>query len=199
MSKKLKLLFTIAIAALFSQIHAVNVDKIGVVNSKSCMLESKYGKDIQEQLENMRKQWGSLLENTQKELKELDAKFEDQEYLDSLSPEKEEELKAKYKSLSEDMSKYQAQLSQVFGQAQYFYGQKLMDSISKAAEQIAQDNKLDYVVNQDTVFYYNPKMEVTKSVIDQMDKNFDHEQQEKKQAAEAEKPVTQKKEEPSKK
>ena len=45
-----------------------------VVNFGTCVQESKYGKHEQDQFMNVRKQWDSLIEETEKELKNLAAK-----------------------------------------------------------------------------------------------------------------------------
>lgn len=147
----------------------------GVVNFMTCITDSKYGKNEQEQLENIKKQWTSLIEETEKELNEISAKFDDQDYLDSLSPEAEEQLKIKHQTLNQDIAKYQNQLYQILNQANYFFIQKMSNNISKASETIAQDKKLDIILNKEACFYNNPKMDITDLVIKEMDKNFDKE------------------------
>ncbi|HEU64185.1 MAG: hypothetical protein KR126chlam4_00385 [Candidatus Anoxychlamydiales bacterium] len=148
---------------------------IGVVNFMTCLTDSKYGKNEQEQLENIKKQWSSLIEETEKELGDVSAKFEDQDYLDGLSPEAEEELKMKQGALNQDLAKYQNQLYQILNQANYFFIQKMSSNISKASESIAENKKLDLVLNKEACFYNNPKIDITELVIKQMDRNFDKE------------------------
>jgi len=148
---------------------------IGVVNFMTCLTDSKYGKNEQEQLENIKKQWSSLIEETEKELSDVSAKFEDQDYLDGLSPEAEEELKMKQSALNQDLAKYQNQLYQILNQANYFFIQKMSSNISKASESIAENKKLDLVLNKEACFYNNPKIDITELVIKQMDKNFEKE------------------------
>jgi outer membrane protein len=148
---------------------------IGVVNFMNCITDSKYGKNEQEQLENIKKQWSSLIEETEKEYSEISKKFDDQDYMDGLSPEAEEELKMKQTALSQDLSKYQNQLYQILQQANYFFIQKMSNNISKASEAIAENKKLDLVLNKEACFYNNPKIDVTDLVIKEMDKNFEKE------------------------
>ena len=148
---------------------------IGVVNFMTCLTDSKYGKNEQEQLENIKKQWSSLIEETEKELGDVSTKFEDQDYLDGLSPEAEEELKMKQSALNQDLAKYQNQLYQILNQANYFFIQKMSSNISKASESIAENKKLDLVLNKEACFYNNPKIDITELVIKQMDRNFDKE------------------------
>ena len=146
---------------------------LGVVNFSSCITDSKYGKKEQENLENLRKQMASLIENTEKELKEIATKFEDTEYLDSLSPKAEEELKVKFQTLQEDLGRYQNQFYQVLNHANYQMVQKLSASISSAAEKVAKSKKLDYVINKEACFYIRPDLDVTPFVINEMDKTFE--------------------------
>ncbi len=146
---------------------------IGVVNFASCVTESKMGKKEQENMENIRKQMSSLIEDTEKELKEIAAKFEDTEYLDSLSPKAEEDLKIKFQTLQEDMGRYQNQFYQVLQHANYQMIQKMSGSIAKAAEKIARAKNLDYVMNKEACFYIRPDLEVTTLVISELDRSFE--------------------------
>jgi outer membrane protein len=163
------LVLTLAIGGLFAQ----ETPLIGVVNFTTCLTDSKYGKKEQESIEAMQKQMASLVETTEKELKELAAKFEDPDYLDSLSPKAEEEQKLKYQTLQEDFARYQNQYCQVLNRANYQMIQKLNSTIAAAAEKVAQERHLDYVMNRDVCFYIRPDLEITASVIDEMDKRFD--------------------------
>jgi len=153
---------------------------IGVVNFSNCVTDSKAGKKEQENMENLRKQMASLIENTEKELREIASKFEDTEYLDSLSPKAEEDLKVKHQALQEDLGRYQQQFYQVLNHAQYQMVQKLSATIAAASEKIAKDKKLDYVMNREACFYIRPDLDVTSLVVAEMDKNFDQEGQGKK-------------------
>ncbi len=153
-----------------------------VVNFGTCVQESKYGKHEQDQFMNVRKQWDSLIEETEKELKNLAAKFEDQEYMDGLSPEAEQELKMKYKTLNEDLAKYQGQLYQIMNQANMLFYQKLSAVVAKAAEKIASEKKLTLVLNKEICFYHEPNMDITPLVISEMDKNFESEMKSQKES-----------------
>lgn len=54
--------------------------------------------------------------------------------------------------------------------------QSLSTSISTASEKVAKDKKLAAVLNKDASFYYSPSLDVTKSVIAEMDKTFEQEE-----------------------
>ena len=85
----------------------------------------------------------------------------------------EEDLKVKFQTLQEDLNRYQSQFYQVLNHANYQMIQKVGATISKAAEKVASEKKLDYVMNKEVCFYINPNFDVTSQVISEMDKNFD--------------------------
>jgi outer membrane protein len=171
--RKMVLLSAVVALMAASQAPAVENPVIGIVNFSNCITDSKVGKKEQESMESLRKQIASMIEETEKELKELADKFEDTEYLDSLSPKAEEELKAKYQTRQEDMARYQNQFYQVLNQAHYQMIQKMSQNVAKAAESIAQEKKLDYVMNKEACFYVRPDLDVTSNVIAEMDKSFE--------------------------
>ena len=146
---------------------------IGTVNLAACVNESKLGKKEQETLQAMQSQMISIMENTDKELREIAAKFDDPEYLDSLSPKAEEELKKKHETLTADMGRYQNQFYQVMQQTQQQMYQKIIANIAKASAKVAEQKKLDYVLNRESCFYIHPDRDVTSVVISEMDKSFD--------------------------
>ena len=170
--------------ALFSLVAASAVaseaSNTGFVNFSSCVTDSKYGKKEQENMENLRKQMSSLIENTEKELREISAKFEDTEYLDTLSPKAEEDLKVKHQALQEDLSRYQQQFYQVLNHANYQMVQKMSSVIATASEKIAEKGELACIVNREACFYIRPDLDVTHSVVLEMDKSFDEDAKMKK-------------------
>lgn len=186
-------LATAAAVALSAQGFAAADSQVGIVNFASCMSDSKLGKQEQSNFENLKKQMGTLLEDTEKQLQEIAAKFNDQEYLDGLSPEAENELKAKFQALNEDMQRYQNQYYQVMNQANMRVIQVLGSAISEASEKVAKSKKLGMIVNKEACFFYSAGLEVTPEVIAEMDKLFDSESKktpekaiaDKKQVAEA--------------
>lgn len=165
-----------ALTLLSGKAIAEETPVIGVVNFAACVTESKSGKKEQANMESMRQQMTTLVEDTEKELREIAGKFEDPDYLDSLSPKAEEELKTRFQTLQEDLGRYQNQFYQVLNHANYQMVQKLQGNTAKAAEIIAQEKKLDYVMNKEACFYIRPDLDVTDSVISVMDKNFDLEE-----------------------
>lgn len=173
----------IAAALTSTAFSAEAPQSFGIVNFGSCVSDSKLGKQEQGSFESLKKQMSSLLEETEKQLNDLSAKFNDPEYLDGLSPEAEEELKIKFRTLNEELSRYQNQYYQVMNQANMRIMQTLANSINIASEKVAKDKKLSMVVNKDACFYFTSALDVTGLVITEMDKSFD--QESKKQAATA--------------
>jgi outer membrane protein len=178
--KKFKSSILLASLALAGSAFAGENSLIGVVNFTTCITDSKSGKKEQENMENIRNQMSTLIEDTEKEIKELSGKFEDTEFLDSLSPKAEEEMKLKYQTLQEDLGRYQNQYYQVLQHAQYQLIQKMSGNIAKASETVAKQKKLDYVINKEACFYIRSDLDVTTSVISEMDKTFEAQNKDKK-------------------
>ena len=167
---KTGILCSFAASALFAE---DNLTGVSIVDFGQCISESKYGKEEQKNIEKIRNQVTSLISETDKELQELNAKFEDTTFLDSLSPKAEEELRARHQALSDDRQRYQWQFGQIMQQAQMQFIHKMSSQISRASERIAEDNQLDYVINKEACFYYRPHLDLTSLVINEMDRNFD--------------------------
>ncbi len=181
--KKHKILILMILAIAFSGKLVAASDKSGrvaVVNFTKCITDSKPGKHEQENLEYMRKQMASMIEESEKELKNITDKLADADYRDSLSPKAEEEINTKYQVLRGELENYQQRYYQVSQQASYQLMQKMNSIISKASEKIAKRKNLAYVVNKEACFYFIPDLEITNLVIEEMDRDFEFEQGKKK-------------------
>jgi outer membrane protein len=154
---------------------AESPSNIGVVNFASCITESKLGKQEQASFEALKKQLSTLLEDTDKQLVEINNKLNDTEFMDGLSPEGEDELKNKFRMLNEELNRYQAQYYQVLNQANMRIVQHLSGNIAAAAEKVAKDKHLTMVVNKEACFFFSPPLEVTTLVINEMDRVFEQE------------------------
>lgn len=164
--------FSSLIAATMLTSGAFAAETTGVVNFSSCISDSKLGKQEQASFESLKKQMSSLLEDTEKQLQELSVKFNDQEYLDGLSPEAETEMKGKFEALNQDLQRYQNQYYQVMNQANMRIIQSINGAISQAAEKVAKDKKIGMVVNKEACYFYLPSLDITVDVIAEMDKVF---------------------------
>lgn len=176
------------LAALSLSICPTFAAEVGIVNFASCCSDSKAGQQEQESLQTMQNQMVSLMEETEKEIKEIDAKLKDTEYLDSLSPQAEAELQAKREQLAKNAGQYQGQFYQMMQQVQYQIYQRVLSNVTKAAEKVRKEKNLDFVINKEACFAVRPDsdLDVTSSVISEMDKTFELDKAEKEAARNAE-------------
>jgi outer membrane protein len=164
------LLTTIALTSTaFSADAAPN---FGIVNFGNCVNDSKLGKQEQASFEALKKQMAAMVEETAKQMNDIEVKFNDPEYRDGLSPEAEENLKVQFNTLKEQLGRYDSQYYEVMNKANMRIVQTLSTSINAASEKVAKEKKLSMVVNKDACFYYTPALDVTTSVVAEMDKNF---------------------------
>ncbi len=159
--------------------------KIGIVNFSQCVAESKLGKAEQESVENVKNQITSLIKDIEQQLTDLSTKFNDADYLDGLSPEGEQELKAKFQTLKEEHSRYQAQFYQVMQQANMKLYQTVSSYVNLATKKIADSKKLSLVINKDACFSFDNSFDITALVIDEMDRSFESQSKEAKQTTES--------------
>jgi len=146
--------------------------KVGIVNFKTCFEGSKLGKQEQSRFEEIKKKLESTIEAKEKELNEMAPKFSD-EYLDTLSPEAENELKGKYQKLAQELSGEQNQYYNMLNQANYQIVHTVSESVAAAAKKVAANKGLDLTLNEEVCFSHNPSFDVSKDVIVEMDAEFD--------------------------
>ncbi len=179
----MKKLFTLA-ALICSSIQLCAAEqKVGIVNFASCVVESKLGKQEQNAFETMRKQLVSLVEDTDKQLREISDKLQDKDYLDGLSKEAEESMKTKFGQLNEEMNRYQQQYYQFMHQGQNKIMQTVVGGINNAAEKIAASKGYNIILNKEMCFFYSPTLDITSEVVKAMDEDYSVE--EKKHSAPA--------------
>ncbi len=180
-----RFIFTlIAALGLSGAIHAAaapSAPTFGIVNFGTCVSDSKLGKQEQSSFEALRKQMTTLLEDTEKQINEINSKFNDPEYLDGLSPEAESELKTKFQTLNEELNRYQNQYYQILNQANQRIYQVMNGQINQASEKVSKEKKLSMVINKEACFSYSPQLDITNLIIAELDKTF--EETAKKQAA----------------
>ena len=150
--------------------------KIGVVNTKKCLEESKLGKQEQSNFEKMKKQMESILQEKEKDLEEIEAKLNDDDYMDSISEEAASELKRKKRTLRSEGMQLQNQYIQTLQQAQMKVVQSLTEAISKASKLVAQEgSQLDAIFSDEACTYFGEKLDVTSKVVSKMNQIFDAE------------------------
>lgn len=165
----------LAIFCLFYavQIQAATPSKVGIVNFKNCVEQSKAGKLEQANFESLKKQMENVLAEKEKSLNDMSNKFNDGDYLDSLSPEAETELKRKFRALNQELSQQQQQYLQTLQQTNLKVIQGLTETVSKAAQTLAKNEMLDMVFNEEAFFYWAPELDMTQKVISILDADFE--------------------------
>lgn len=147
--------------------------KIATVDFKSCVENSKLGKQEQASFEAMKNQMESVVLEKEKVLEELAGKLNNPDELDLMSPEAEVELKRKFRSLSQEMGQIQNQFYQTLNQANLKVVQKLSDIVAQASEKVAKELKVDLVLNHETCFYCNSAIDISSQIVKEMDAEMD--------------------------
>jgi outer membrane protein len=149
--------------------------KIGFVNFRRSVEESKLGKQQQSSFEGLQSQMETSLMEMQKSLNDITTKLSDEDYLDGLSPEAENELKHKYRALSQELSRTQGQYVQTLQDANLKIIQQISTEVGEAAKEVAKVKNLDLVVNEEATFFHKPSLDLTSEVIAFMDAKFEKE------------------------
>jgi outer membrane protein len=149
--------------------------KVGFVNFKLCVEESKFGKKEEASFEAMKKQMESVVEEKEKTLNDLANKLNDPDQLDLMSPEAETDLKRKFRALSQELNQLQQQYYQTLNQANFKVIQEISEIAAAAAEKIAKEKQLDCVLNDETAFYVNESLDISQLIIKEMDAQFEKE------------------------
>jgi outer membrane protein len=142
--------------------------KIGTVSFKTVLEKSQVGIREQAHFDTVRKQMEQSLERQEKELNELAPKFTD-EYLDSLTPEAEAELKEKFRTLSQDLTQKQNEYYQTLQQEQMQVMRKLFEVTSTAASELAKERGYDLILNDESCLYKADGLDLSADIIKKLD------------------------------
>lgn len=184
--------------SLYAADPVTSEQRIGVVNFRKTIEESKLGKQQQQAFEALQNQMESSLMEQQKSLSDITTKLGDEDYLDGLTPEAENELKHKYRALSQELARTQNQFVQTLQEANMKIIQQIAAEVAEASKEVGKVQQFDAIINDEAVPYHKPGLDVTKQIIAQMDIKFDKEQKQQPNAANNAskgKPETQKKNE----
>lgn len=156
--------------------------KIGIVNTKKCLEESKLGKQEQANFEKMKNQMESVLQEKEKTLEDIESKLNDDDYMDSVSDDVANELKRKKRTIKNEGMQLQSQYMQTLQQANMKVIQKLTDAISKASAQVAKDSSgteaFDIILTDEACTYFAPRLDVSDKIVAKLNEMFDAEQKE---------------------
>ena len=155
--------------------------RIGIVNAKKCLDESKLGKYEQSNYEKMNDQMEAVLKDKEKALQDVENKINDDDYMDSISEEATSELRRKRKSIREEGYQLQNQYIQTLQQTKMKIIQKLTEVISKASKEVAKESTstgqpISIVLNDEATTYYDDSLDISDKVITKMNLIFDTEQ-----------------------
>lgn len=150
--------------------------KFAVVNFRKCIENSKQGKQHQASFEGMKNQMESLLQQKEKAITELNAKLTDSDYLDGLTKDAENELKHKFRVLTQEYTQAQQQFMQTLQQANLKIIEMMHTDVAKASAEVARVKGFTGIFNEESFFFYDPSMDVSELVITEMNKMHDIEQ-----------------------
>lgn len=154
--------------------------RIGIVNTKKCLEESKLGKQEQVNFEKMKQQMETVLREKETVLEEIESKLNDDDYMDSISDEAASELKRKKRRIREEGMQLQNQYMQTLQQTNVKIIQKLTDAIGKASAQVAKDpstgQQIDVIFTDEACTFYSPRHDVSDRIVAKMNAIYDAEQ-----------------------
>ncbi len=182
--KKLTTLFAICIALASTQLSAVSSPNVAVVDFKQCADDSALGKQQQKNFEGLKQQIQEVMQGKEKEIKEYAEKFQDADYLDSLSPEAEETLKAEFQKANYEYNQMAQQFSQSLQQANMQIVRLIDDAVKMHTKEVAKKRSLDFVLNAESTFYFDTPFDLTDEVVSAMDRTFDKQEKEAESSAE---------------
>ena len=147
--------------------------RIGVVVFRKTIEDSKLGKQQATSFETLQNQMEATLLKSQKEISEIATKLNDDAYLDGLTPEAENELKHKYRTMSQELQAMQSQFIHTLQEANTKIVQAIASEVSEAAKEVGKTQGLDAIINDEAVPYHKDNMDVTRLIVAQMDVRFD--------------------------
>lgn len=150
--------------------------KIRVVNFKKIAEQSKLGKQEQTSFDALKKQMENVLSEKEKVLNDMATKFDDNDFLDSLSPEAETDMKRKFRNLNQEYTQLQQQYIQTLQQTNFKIVQKLSENVGKASNTVAKKLKYDLVLNDETTFFVSPDLDISSEIVKELDQIFDKEE-----------------------
>lgn len=172
--KKFTLAVALICAAFTMNATAEETQSLNIryVDFKKCIETSKLGQEEKAQFETLKRKMESTLEEKQKELNTIANKLNDPDYLDSLSPEAETDLKRKGRALSQELAEMENQSYQMLNQTNFKVIQKLTQAVSEASKVVAKREKIDVILNEESCFFESAKLDITDSIVAEMDTTF---------------------------
>lgn len=173
--KKLAIALALVGAACTAQAsaHETKAITIRYVDFKKCIELSKLGVEEKTQFEVMKKKMESTLEEKQRELNSIANKLNDADFLDSLSPDAETDLKRRGRALSQELAELENQSYQILNQTNFKVIQKLTQAVSDASKVVAKRDGIDMILNEESCFFEAASLDITDTIVKEMDKTFE--------------------------
>ncbi len=170
----LKIIFVLIVfnLSLIKYVYAQNTLKIGVIDVKKVINNSKYGQEVMNQLQLKYNELSEKIQKKAKELQELKNEIEKKSSLWSQEVKEKKQLE------------YQKKLRELKGMqedAQYEmkeYEKKMLDPVFKELEKVikefVQKEKYDLILekNQPGIYYASPEIDLTSKIIELFDKHY---------------------------
>ena len=170
----LKIIFVLIVfnLSLIKYVYAQNTLKIGVIDVKKVINNSKYGQEVMNQLQLKYNELSAKIQKKAKELQELKNEIEKKSSLWSQEVKEKKQLE------------YQKKLRELKGMqedAQYEmkeYEKKMLDPVFKELEKVirefVQKEKYDLILekNQPGIYYVSPEIDLTSKIIELFDKHY---------------------------
>lgn len=145
----------------------------GVVNFNACLTDSKQGIKSRQTMEALNNKLVQSLGDIDKQLADIDAKLNDQNYRDGLSPQADEQLRQSHDKLAQERDAMRTSFSQQFSQTQMSLFQDLMDQVAVASKKIAQRKNLQMIFSGESVTYFDPDLDVTSDIVQELNLTAD--------------------------
>jgi outer membrane protein len=179
--KKLYLAFLLSITA--AQASATQpTTGIAILSFTNCITESKLAKKEQEALNALIKQYTPLLEDSEKQIKELREKIQDKDFMNSLAPEAETALKEQWFQLNDTLNRQRNEFDFILQQNKGLAMQTIAKSAQEASKQVAQEKNIVLVLGKDACFFSAAELDITEEVIKKMDAAFEESNKTSKEA-----------------
>jgi len=170
----LKIIFVLIVfnLSLIKYVYAQNTLKIGVIDVKKVINNSKYGQEVMNQLQLKYNELSEKIQKKAKELQELKNEIEKKSSLWSQEVKEKKQLE------------YQKKLRELKGMqedAQYEmkeYEKKMLDPVFKELEKVikefVQKEKYDLILekNQPGIYYVSPEIDLTSKIIELFNKHY---------------------------
>ena len=178
------------VCALFvstAPVSAANDDglQVAYVDFRRCAEESDLGRQEQGRFEELNKRIKDAVEAKEQELTETAKLWNDPDHRDSLSPEAEAELGQKGNRLRMEYEEMRKRSMEMLNQANMQIVQRLSQSVGKAAETVASRDQHSMVINKEACFFVTNALDITETVIAQMNSDLEAELAESKITTEA--------------